>query len=220
VVTIAMDTGGFDAAGKFIERASPTHPSCVDPTHSLGELFGVVNVPSGIWISEEGMIVRPPEVAFPGRSAAAEMLSGVELPPDADPEIVRAVKVTRHMKRPNYAKYVEALRSWAALGSSSPYALSPEEVVERSRGRSVEASLAAAHFELGQHLWRLGHRDDAVPHFIEARRLQPDNWTYKRQAWSFYDPLQRSGAVGPLEGSWAGDAEELGPENYYPEPVW
>jgi tetratricopeptide (TPR) repeat protein len=215
-----MDTGGFSSAGKFIEKAAPTHPSCVDEAHVLGELFGVVNVPSGIWVDEEGMIVRPPEAAFPGRSAAAEMLKGVELPADADPEIVRAVMVTRRMKRPDYGKYIEALRSWVALGAASPYALAPEEVVERSRSRSMEASLAAAHFELGQHLWRLGRRDDAIPHFIEARRKQPDNWTYKRQAWSFFDPLQRPGAVGPLEGSWAGDAEEAGPENYYPDPLF
>ncbi|TMK53549.1 MAG: TlpA family protein disulfide reductase, partial [Actinobacteria bacterium] len=76
LVTIALDIGGIDAAGPFIERAQPTHPSLVDDRHALDELFGVVNVPSGIWIDEEGMIVRPPEPAWPGRSVVSKIITG------------------------------------------------------------------------------------------------------------------------------------------------
>ena len=67
VVTVALDTEGLAAAKHWIERAEPEHPSLVDQQHLMDELFGVVNVPTGIWIDEEGTIVRPPEPAFPKR---------------------------------------------------------------------------------------------------------------------------------------------------------
>ena len=75
-------------------------------------------------------------------------------------------------------------------------------------------SEAAASFELGQHLHRSGHPDDAVRWFREAHRLQPDNWTYKRQAWSFLDPFQ--GPSEQYEGDWLTDVRKIGAENYYP----
>ncbi len=50
IVTIALDTGGLDAARRFIEAASPEHPVCIDEAHVVDELFGIVNVPSGVWI--------------------------------------------------------------------------------------------------------------------------------------------------------------------------
>jgi len=70
IVTVALDTGGPEAARPWIEAASPEHPSLLDPAHVLDELLGVVNVPNGAWIDEEGMLVRPVEPAFPGRSPA------------------------------------------------------------------------------------------------------------------------------------------------------
>ncbi|MBI1802201.1 MAG: hypothetical protein HY259_10820 [Chloroflexi bacterium] len=59
-----------------------------------------------------------------------------------------------------------------------------------------------------------GRVDDAVRQFRDAYRLQPDNWTYKRQAWS----LVRAGQT-PLEvygGDWLTDVRKIGAENYYP----
>jgi hypothetical protein len=212
IVTIALDIGGVEAAGKFIDKANAQHPSLIDQQHLLDELYGVVNVPSGIWIDEQGVIVRPPGPAWPGRAVFQEFIPK-ELPPDTDPWIVKSLALTRRIRH-DPAKYMEALRDWVERGADSPYALSPEEVVERSRPRTKESSEAAAHFELGQHLHRAGFGDDAVPHFREAHRLEPDNWTYKRQAWVFADPLQRPNDV--YEGDWAGDVERMGPENYYP----
>jgi hypothetical protein len=160
------------------------------------------------------MIVRPPEAAWPGRAVFREMIPA-EMPPDADPWVVKALGVTKRIPTAPQ-KYVEALRDWVARGPETPHALSSEEVLARSRPRSPDGGLAAAHFELGQHLHRAGFPDDAVPHFREAHRLQPDNWTYKRQAWSFADVLQRPNDV--YEGDWAGDVEKIGPENYYVLP--
>ena len=78
-------------------------------------------------------------------------------------------------------------RDWAANGRASRYVLSEDEVIERSRPRPPEFGLAAAHFELAQHLHRAGFRA-TVPHFQEAHRLDPTNWSYHREALSLVDP--------------------------------
>ena len=208
-VTIALDTEGLPAARHWIERAEPEHPSLIDQQHLMDELFGVVNVPTGIWIDEDGVIVRPAEPAFPKRIGFRVPRGDVE---GLDPYIAGVLEETRSIRRDD--RYEDALRDWVERGAESPYALSPDEVVERSRPRPQEVGMAAAHFELGQHLWREGRRDDAIRNFREAHRLQPDNWTYKRQAWSFVNPLQAPSEE--FEGDWLGDVRKIGAENYYP----
>jgi hypothetical protein len=210
VVTVALDVGGEQAAGPWIDYAKPTHPSLIDEAHLMDELLGVVNVPSGIWIDEDGTIVRPPEPAFPGRAVIAEL----PLPAEAPPRIAEMMRETAKI-RIDPARYVAALRDWADRGSDSPYALDPGEVVARSTPRPPEASRAAACFELGQHLHRAGHPDDAVAWFREAHALQPANWTYKRQAWEFVDPIIQ-GPSEQYEGDWLSDVRKIGAENYYP----
>src|SRR5258706_16074733 len=107
-----------------------------------------------------------------------------------------------------------ALGDGVGRGSASRYALAPDEVVERSRPRGVGEATAAAHFELAQHLYRQGRADEAVRHFREAHRLDPANWTYKRQAWSIADPAQ--GPTDIYDSDWLSDVKKIGGENYYP----
>jgi hypothetical protein len=208
---VALDTGGPDAARQWIEAAKPEHPSLIDQAHLLDELFGIVNVPSGVWIDEAGTIVRPPEPAFPIRRQPSGARR--EPPPDAPPRMLALIEAVSKIQI-DPETYVAALRDWVANGAASRYALSPDEVIERSQPRGVDEATAAAHFELGQHLYRAGRQDEAVPHFREAHRLQPDNWTYKRQAWTFADPGQ--GPTDLYEGSWLEDVQKIGAENYYP----
>ncbi len=90
-------------------------------------------------------------------------------------------------------------------GPESLYALSPDEVVAHSQPRPMSKSEGAAHFEMAINLWRAGRRDLAIAHFAECHRLQPENWTYKRQAWSLVGNQRVGGqfgrfAQGPLEG--------------------
>lgn len=198
-----------DAARRFIERARPDHPSLIDEAHLVDELFGVTNVPNGIWIDEEGRIVRPAEPAFPGRP---QYLGG-NPPSDLPPRLAEMLEEAKKIRiEPD--KYVAALRDWVEHGDASRYALGPEEVVLRSRPRGRDEATAAAHFELGQHLYRSGRVQDAVPHFRQAHRLQPDNWTYKRQAWSLADPLQ--GPTDLYDSDWLTEVRKIGAENYYP----
>jgi peroxiredoxin len=209
VVSVALDTGGGDAAGPWIDRAKSTHPALIDEAHVVDELLGVVNVPSGVWVDEDGVIVRPPEPAFPWmpRQPSDELLS--QLPALAAEQLREAQKIMIEPER-----YVAALRDWVLQGERSRYALSADEVVARSQARTEEHSRAAACFELAQHLQRTGKPADAVRWFREAHRLAPENWTYKRQAWSLADPLQ--GPTDVYDSDWLTDVRETGPENYYP----
>jgi hypothetical protein len=210
VVTVALDTGGEDAAGPWIDLAKAEHPALIDRAHLLDELLGIVNVPTGVWIDEEGTIVRPPEPAFPGRVVLAEF----GIPEGAPPRMVEMLQEAAKIKvEPE--RYLEALRDWVENGAESRYALAPDEVVARSTPRPPEVSQAAASFELAQHLHREGHTDDAVHWFREAHRLQPGNWTYKRQAWELVDPIMQ-GPSEHYEGDWLSDVRQIGAENYYP----
>jgi hypothetical protein len=212
IVTVALDTGGAEAAGMWIDMAKPEHPSLIDEAHLLDELLGVVNVPSGVWIDEQGVIVRPPEPAFPGRVGFMD----VQLPPDMPPRLTEMLAEASKM-RVDPPRYLEAVRDWAAKGAESEFALDADTVIARSAPRPPEVSQAAASFELGQHLHRAGHQDDAVRWFREAHRLQPDNWTYKRQAWELVDPILQ-GPSEHYEGDWLSDVRAIGAENYYPVP--
>ena len=74
IVTIALDVRGADAARPYIEAAQPAHPALIDSAHVCDDLLGIVNVPSSVWIDEQGMIVRPAEPAWPGRTPVLDML--------------------------------------------------------------------------------------------------------------------------------------------------
>src|SRR6266545_4653875 len=178
IVTVALDLE-VDAARSWIERAGAEHPSLVDTAHRLDELFGIVNVPTAVWVDEDGMIVQ-----------------------------------VKRIPRFDADHYIAALRDWVERGAASDYALAPDEVVRRSAPRPPEVAEAAAEFELGQHLHHAGYVDDARPHFRAAHRLQPENWTYKRNAWELVSP----GLQGPSEyydGDWLSDIKAAGPEHYY-----
>ena len=209
IVAVALDSGGPEAARPWVERARPGYATLVDEAHLMDELFGIVNVPSALWIDEEGTIVRPPEPAFPWRPPFLDR----EMPVGASPQLVARLTEAKNI-RVEPEKYVGALRDWVENGPESPYALDPDEVIARSRPRPIEEAEAVAHFELGQHLHRQGQTGLAVSHFREAHRLQPDNWTYKRQAWSLTDPDQ--GPTEQYEGDWVSDVRKIGAENYYP----
>jgi len=209
IVTVALDARGIETAAPWIEKAAAEHPSLIDAAHVVDALFGIVNVPSGIWIDEEGMIVRPPEPAHPRRPAFLDRA----VPADTSPaereriELVKALHVEAE-------RYVTALRDWASSKTvgESRYALSPDEVIRRSRPRPIEEAKAAAHFALGQALYARGAQAAAIEHFRDAHRLQPTNWTYRRDAWSLAG-ADREALYGT---NWVDEVKREGVENYYP----
>jgi hypothetical protein len=211
IVTVALDIDP-DAARAWIEPVEPNHPSLIDSAHRVDELLGVVNVPNGVWIDEDGMIVRPAEPAWPERDTPPDWQTMADSP-DVPEELRETLKVASNI-RIQPKEYTAALRDWAAKGKASRYALAPEEVVARSGPRGKAGGEAAARFELGQYLWCNGRQDLAPKHWREAHRLQPDNWTYKRQAWTLADPFQRS--TETYDSCWVNDVRKIGAENYYP----
>lgn len=181
----------------------------IDEAHLVDELLGIVNVPNGVWIDEEGVLVRPAEPAW----THSVDYSNIPIPEDASAERKERINLARRLIIDGDT-YVNALRDWVAKGPDSVFALEPDEVIRRSHPRPLEVGAAAAHFEMGQHLHRAGHPTDAMSHFREAHRAQPNNWTYKRQAWSLVDRAE--GFEDFYDGNYADDVKAIGPENYYP----
>jgi hypothetical protein len=247
VVTVGLELSGPEACRKYIEAANPEHPSLIDETHQMDALFGVRNIPDVVWIGEDGIIVRPAEPGWPGPTAMPDdMLRQVR--PARDPNQQRdespEAQQRREERRAAAARqqeniasgqdrdaYPDAIRDWVAKGAASEFALTPDEVVARSQPRPLTKSEGAAHFELANHLWRSGRRDAAIAHFNACFRLQPDNWTYKRQAWSLvghehsgnaeYGRFMQGPVPGredewPFESDFRTDVAKIGPGEYYP----
>jgi peroxiredoxin len=216
IVTVAMDAGGAAAARPWIEKAKPAHPALIDSAHVLGARFGVVNVPTALWIDEAGIIVRPPEPAWmedPHASSETAAHAAADVPPDH-----RAVREQIAKMEIDPATYPRMIRDWVRNGANSPYVLAEDKVVQRSVLRSPETSRAAAQFEIGEYLHQSGNHAAAIEHWRQAHRLQPGNWTYKRQAWNLEAPdsVRTIDAYGT---GWLDDVQALGAENYYPKII-
>jgi hypothetical protein len=240
VVTVSLELSGPEASRPYIEAAAPQHPSLLDPTHQMDALFGVVNIPNVTWIDEQGMIVRPAEPGWPGPT---------QLPPSFMERIAERARLDAEAAargeptRPNLMEiilsgqdrtaYPDAIRDWAHHGAASRFAMTPEQVIAASQPRDPHKSRGAAHFELADHLWRAGARDAAIRHFNECHRLLPENWTYKRQAWSLAGMETVGGEWGrfaqvpvpghesdwPFISNFDADVSALGPGQYYPKTM-
>ncbi len=230
---------GPEASRQYIEAASPEHPSLLDPGHLMDSLFGVVNIPNAVWIDEQGTIARPAEPGWPGGRAEmpkAMMTSMPKMgraprapePPPDGPGMIGVLGSGQHRKT-----YPDAIRDWVQHGADSEFALTPEQVVDRSQPRPISMSEGAAHFELANHLWLDDKRDLAIAHFNESHRLQPANWTYKRQAWSLVGHERVGGDFGrwvqaplvgeedawPFDSDFGSDVAMLDAGEYYPKTL-
>jgi hypothetical protein len=229
VVTVCLELTGAEVARPFVEAARQTHPSLVDEAHQMDALFGVVNIPNVVWIDEEGVIVRPAEPGWPPPVQLPEWLQSWDTSEDEDrPPELRALSGGQ-----DRSAYPEALRDWVAKGAASRFALTPSEVVARSQPRPGDASRAAAEFELANHLWRRGRREAAISHFNACHRLDPSNWTYKRQAWSLVGrervvgefqlftqgPAPGDGEPWPFDSDFMSDVANLSEGEYFPKTL-
>lgn len=150
VITVAVDRA--EDARKWIEKAEPTHPSLIDEDHRLGELYNMVNVPTVVWIDEEGKIARPNDVAFTTEKGG------------------RYARVSTE-------EQMTLLRGWV---SGDLDLKSDELLIDQVSAASIESQQARAHFGLGWWLYRQGLKDAANDQFKVAGKMAPDDFMIRR----------------------------------------
>lgn len=231
MIAVGIEMDGAEAVREFIEAANPEHPSLVDTDHVLERALGVVNIPNVIWIDEDGIIVRPAEPGWAGPQDYPQWLADIMA--DAERQAAAAGEEALAAFRAGQDRnsYADAIRDWAANGAESRFAMSPDEVIAASQPRDAGQSDAAARFELGAAAWRSGDRESAFAHWRETHRLDPENWTYKRQAWSLvgneaagggdFGRFMQFGADDswPFEGDFNRDRAAIEPGTYYPKTL-
>ena len=218
VVTVALDLDP-DKARPFVDAAASTHPSLVDAEHRIDELFGITNVPMAVWIDESGTLVRPAEAA----SISPSPYAAIEIN-DAMPERLQHVLGEMQQMPDTGEAYRAAIVDWAQRGTDSPFALSPDAVIDASQPRSADHSRAAACFELGRRAHDAGDDAAAIRWWKQAHELFPENWTYKRQAWTLVSTPEDGASdlaqeVQDVYGtSWSDEFVRTGGANYSVTP--
>jgi hypothetical protein len=150
---IALDADP-EAAREWVDAADPrpTFPVLVDPAHRVAELYGLVNVPSTVWIDEAGRIARPPVIA-PADDTFRDF-SGVDS-----------------------SVHHQQLRRWLATGEL-PF--DDDEARDRQPVATEDEQLARAERRLAVWLLQRGHDDAAEAHFARAFELAPHDFTIHR----------------------------------------
>jgi peroxiredoxin len=151
VLTVSQDARTEDAR-PFIEAANPTHPALLDPDHVVSHRYGLINVPTAVWIDEHGNIARPPRVEHATNTFS--FAHGLDCEP-----------------------HLAALKTWAETGHTD---FSPEQTRATTLPPVWEEQQARAHHTLAWHLHQLGAQQEAEAHWAEAVKLAPHDWTIRR----------------------------------------
>ncbi len=112
----------------------------------------MVNIPTTIWIDENGRIVRPQTLT---------------------PADDRFKDFTRVESGP----ILDALRAWVRDGTPPVPA---DELRNQLMCPTPEEQLARTEFALGWHLHTRGRRKAGERHFLRAGELSPHDWTIRR----------------------------------------
>jgi hypothetical protein len=151
VITVALDKDPEDAR-PWIEAARPSHPSLVDTTYALADSYNIVNVPTMVWIDEQGMIARPNDVGY-------------------------ATDTFRKLHRVDSQRILAAIREWVEHGTLQ---FDRERVRELQALPDAAHQQARTEFALGGWLSRHGRPAAAERHFLRAGELAPHDFTIRR----------------------------------------
>ncbi|GLX02599.1 TlpA disulfide reductase family protein [Microtetraspora sp. NBRC 16547] len=149
VVSVSLDRNREEAA-PWIEDV--THPALVDMEGAVAEMYGVINVPTVVWIDEEGRVARPQDT-------------------------MTATDTFREMNGLSSEAATAALRRWVVEGESG---LSEQAVREHLRVPTEEERLARLHARLATWLFRRGRADAARGHARRAAELAPHDIAIRR----------------------------------------
>lgn len=150
VITVAIDRS-LDDARPWVTRAQATHPSLVDTEHRVADLYNMVNVPTVVWIDEQGRIVRPQDVHY------------------VSPEYASVTKF--HPRKP-----IAALRAWVR-GDAPAYA---GDVAADTRIPSSSDQEARAAFAIAWWLTNQNRPEAAEAWYQRAGELAPHDFTIRR----------------------------------------
>ncbi len=154
IVAVALDEN-LDTIRQCAREESPvtlTYPVLMDRDHLLAEHYGIVNIPTTVWIDEHGRVVRPPAIA------------------PADDRFRDFTKVDSSLHH-------AALRRWVLDGVVP---LSDAEIHDRQELPDADVQQARAERRLAVHLLRRGQDDRAREHLGAALALAPNDWTIQR----------------------------------------
>jgi hypothetical protein len=150
-------------------------PILIDRDHVVAERYGIVNVPTVVWIDEDDRIVRPNAAEF-GTDLFVEF-SGKPSGP-----------------------HLEALERWVVDGQAP--AEDEAEVRARLALPTAEEMQARAERRLAAHLFRHGEADAAEAHFARAGELAPLDFTIRRGSMPLRDVDPFGPAFFELYGEW------------------
>ena len=154
IISVAQDSGGEEAAGFIFDDAEVTYTSIIDVNHHISALYNLLNVPSGVWIDENGQIARINEGTY---------------------------ATTHYDGAFGNDDYVPIVRDWVAKGADSAYVWDRDKVKESIFLRSDEAELAAPAFRLGSYYFNQDNDAKAEKYWTIAQELDPNSWNYLRQ---------------------------------------
>jgi peroxiredoxin len=149
VVAIAVDE---DPAAVRPFAAGIRYPVLIDRDRTFTDAYALTNVPTVVWVDEDGRIVRPHDVAF-----------GSDLFAD--------------FHKVDSSPHHDALRHWVRHGELPEPSSAPDL---DDWAPSDEERRAQLHYRLALHLWRDGREEAAVRHFDLAAELAPLDFTVRR----------------------------------------
>jgi len=152
VVTVAIDEDP-EAVRPFTEGVDI--PVLLDADRAFAEAYGLTNVPTTVWIDEDGRLVRGNDVAF-------------------------ATDLFRDYHKVDSAPHQAALRRWVQEGVA-PDDPDSDDDAEGERWVPSDGEQAAhLRYRLALHLWRDGRRDAALRQFDRAAEDAPLDFTVRR----------------------------------------
>lgn len=163
----------------------------------------MTNVPSAVWIDEEGRVVRPTENCG---SSDAWRFSGDRGAGEMTPEAAADTNERRRI-------YLDAVRDWARNGSESIHAVGGPAVHAAWALPTLDEARAGACFRLATYLLEIGDRASARRWLREAAVLAPRTWRVKRELWTLDDPGNLAA------GDFLSEVDALGDDHYYEPPA-